>query len=105
MNAGFAAQEDGWLWERLNALREQVLSLAVCRFSQRTLGGPKTVPRQAVFSVPFPRDKRFVGRQSVLGEMEGRLRTEHCVSLLGMDCVGYGVHASDQPRYTLTCGL
>ena len=68
------------------------MSLNVYRLNQRTSDGPRIMPTQTMFSVPYPRDKKFVGRQSVFDEMEYRLRTEHCVSLLGMGGVGYLLH-------------
>jgi hypothetical protein len=68
------------------------------RFNQNAPDEPVMVPAQAMFSVPYPRDKKFVGRQSVIDEVEDRLRTEYCVSLHGVGGIGYGLQSSGSAK-------
>jgi hypothetical protein len=44
---------------------------------------------EPIFSVPFKRDKQFVGREDIIGQIEEGLRTEHRVSLYGLGGIGY----------------
>jgi hypothetical protein len=42
-----------------------------------------------IFSVPFERDKQFVGRESILSEIKKHLSIQHRVSISGLGGIGY----------------
>jgi len=46
-------------------------------------------PSKPIFSVPFERDQQFVGRESILSEIEKRLSIQHRVSISGLGGIGY----------------
>jgi hypothetical protein len=61
----------------------------------------KTAPSSladSVFTVPFGRDDKFVGREDILGQIEDRLQVGRRVSLTGIGGVGY---ESFHPAFTL----
>jgi hypothetical protein len=45
--------------------------------------------RTPIFSVPFERDKQFVGREDILSQIEEQLQANHRVSLYGLGGIGY----------------
>jgi hypothetical protein len=42
----------------------------------------------AIFSVPFERDRQFVGREDVITQIEEKLQTQYRVSLYGIGGIG-----------------
>jgi hypothetical protein len=47
---------------------------------------PTSIDR--IFSVPFERDKQFVGRQEILQQIDQALSTKHRVALHGLGGLG-----------------
>ncbi len=41
-----------------------------------------------IFSVPFERDKQFIGREDIIAQIEEQFRTQHRVSLYGLGGIG-----------------
>lgn len=46
-------------------------------------------PVDPVFTVPFGRDKKFVGREDILSQIEERLQVGRRVAIAGIGGVGY----------------
>ena len=42
-----------------------------------------------IFSVPFEKDRQFVGREDILSQVEEQLQIRHRVSLHGLGGIGY----------------
>src|SRR5215471_9570197 len=51
------------------------------------LASPSSI--KPIFSVPFERNKQFVGREDILSRIEEGLQNEHLVCLYGLGGIGY----------------
>jgi len=77
------------LYLRVKFLRWQRLKLFQVSMHTADLYPASAASPEFAFMVPFPRDRKFVGREDILCQIEERLQTQRRVSLAGIGGVGY----------------